>query len=139
MRYALIGAAVAAFLATLPASTTAKAMALSAPAQMNSAIDEMSATTKAWYGGGYYRGGYYRRGYYGYRPWRPYYGGYYRPWRPYYGGYYRPWRPYYGGYYRPWRPYAYGYYRPWRPYYGPRVYYGFRPYWGGGFRPAYWW
>src|SRR5688500_11264139 len=101
MRYALFGAAIAAFLAAAPlASTPAQAMALPAPSGLSAAADALNVTEKVHYYGRRY-----------YRPWR----GYYRP----YHGYYRPYRyyrPYYG-YYRPYRYYRphYGYYRPYYP------------------------
>jgi hypothetical protein len=123
MRKAVLAAAGLVILAAVSwTAAPAQAMAISAPAALKGASDNIKLTEPVCWNCGWGPGYGYYRPYY--RPWfRPYYrlayygygGPYYRPYyRPYWGGYYRPYRPYWGGY---------GYYAP-RPrfYSGPRVY-----------------
>ena len=136
MRKITLAAAALASLAALTFSAPVQAMAISAPAALKSASDDLRVSEPVYYC--YGACGYGYRPYYGYRSYyrpyyRPYYG--YRPYyRPYYG--YRPYyRPYYGyrPYYRPYYGYGYGYRPYYRPYYGyyaprPRFYFGPRVY-----------
>jgi hypothetical protein len=139
-----------ALLAASALSAPAEAMAISQPAALKGASEDLRVTEKVYCYGGGCGYGYYRRPYYGYGYHRPYYRPAYYGYRPYYRPYgygygygHRPYyrsyggcgyngcgygyrRAYWGGgygYYRPYRPWGYGYYAPRPRYYvGPRVY-----------------